>query len=122
MATALFQSSVIFVTLFSPLFLGKRVGIYRWSAVVAGLSGVVIITDPFSGNMSLYVFYGIVAALTGAALSLVLRQLGKGDAPASVAVWYNVAGFFLLSTLVAAFPNSFKALIQMFLLILYFWV
>ena len=110
MATALFQSSVIFVTLFSPLFLGESVGIYRWSAVVAGLSGVVIITDPFSGNMSLYVFYGIAAALAGAALSLVLRQLGKGDAPASVAVWYNLAGFVLLSILVVVFPNQLQSI------------
>ena len=33
MATALFQSSVLFVTLLSPLLLGEKVGIYRWSAV-----------------------------------------------------------------------------------------
>ena len=110
MATALFQSSVIFVTLFSPFFLGERVGMYRWSAVLAGLSGVVIITNPFSGNISLYVLYGIAAALAGAALSIVLRQLGKGDAPASVAVWYNVAGFFLLAILVTVLPNQLQSI------------
>ncbi len=112
MATALFQSSVIFVTLFSPLFLGERVGIYRWSAVAAGLLGVVIITDPFSGNMSWYVLYGIAAALAGAALSLVLRQLGKGDAPASVAVWYNFAAFCLISLVIVFLPNQLQSVGQ----------
>ena len=81
MATALFQSSVIFITLLAPIFLGEKVGIYRWTAVIAGLAGVVIITDPFAGAMSWYALYGIGAALVGAGLSLMLRQLGKGDAP-----------------------------------------
>ena len=112
LATALFQSSVIFVTLFAPIFLGERVGIYRWSAVVVGLVGVVIITDPFSGNMSWYVLYGIASALAGAALSLVLRQLGKGDAPASVAVWYNFAAFCLLSLVIVFLPNQLQTLSQ----------
>ena len=106
MATALFQSSVIFVTLLSPIFLGERVGLYRWSAVLAGLTGVLIIANPFSGSMSWYFLYGIGAALAGAVLSLLLRQLGRGDAPASVAIWYNLAGFAGLSAIVLTLPEQ----------------
>lgn len=106
MATALFQSSVIFVTLLSPIFLGERVGLYRWSAVLTGLTGVLIIANPFSGSMSWYFLYGIGAALAGAVLSLLLRQLGRGDAPASVAIWYNLAGFAGLSAIVLTLPEQ----------------
>ena len=112
MATALFQSSVIFITLLSPIFLGERVGIYRWSAVLTGLSGVLIITDPLSGDMSWYFLYGIGAALSGAVLSLLLRQLGKGDAPASVALWYNICGFGLLSAIVLILPEQLHSISQ----------
>jgi len=112
MATALFQSSVIFVTLLSPIFLGEKVGLYRWSAVLAGLSGVLIITDPFSGDMSWYFLYGIAAALTGAVLSLLLRQLGKGDAPVSVAIWYNLIGFVALSMIVLIRPEQLYPISQ----------
>ena len=112
MATALFQSSVIFITLLSPIFLGERVGLYRWSAVLAGLSGVLIITDPFSGDMSWYFLYGIAAALTGAVLSLLLRQLGKGDAPVSVAIWYNLIGFVALSMIVLIRPEQLYPISQ----------
>ena len=42
-------------------FLGEKVGIYRWTAVVAGLAGVVIITDPFEGTMTWYAIYGFGA-------------------------------------------------------------
>ena len=112
MATALFQSSVIFITLMSPIFLGERVGLYRWSAVLTGLSGVLIITDPFSGNVSWHFLYGIGAALTGAVLSLLLRQLGKGDAPVSVAIWYNLVGFAALSTIVLILPEQLYSIGQ----------
>ena len=120
MATALFQSSVIFITLLSPLLLGEKVGIYRWTAVVAGLTGVVIITDPLSGNMSWYALYGIGAALTGACLSLLLRQLGKGDAPASIAAWYNLAGFGVLTSIVTILPDQLQAISQTVLIDLVF--
>ena len=112
MATALFQSSVIFITLLAPIFLGEKVGIYRWTAVVAGLAGVVIITDPFAGAMSLYALYGIGAALVGAGLSLMLRQFGKGAVPASVAAWYNMAGFGVLSIIVMILPDQMQSISQ----------
>ena len=116
MATALFQSSVIFITLLAPIFLGETVGIYRWTAVIAGLAGVVIITDPFSGAMSWYALYGIGAALVGAGLSLMLRQLGKGDAPASVAACYNLAGFGVLSVIVMILPDQMQSISQSILI------
>ena len=112
MATALFQSSVIFITLLSPIFLGERVGLYRWSAVLTGLSGVLIIANPFSGNVSWHFLYGIGAALAGAVLSLLLRQLGKGDAPASVAIWYNLVGFAGLSAIVLTLPEQLYSINQ----------
>ena len=112
MATALFQSSVIFITLLSPIFLGERVGLYRWSAVLTGLSGVLIIANPFSGDVSWYFLYGIGAALAGAVLSLLLRQLGRGDAPASVAIWYNLAGFAGLSAIVLTMPEQLYSINQ----------
>ena len=106
-ATALFQSSVIFVTLLSPLLLGERVGIYRWSAVLTGMLGVVIVTDPFSSGLSYTALFGVMAALSGAILAILLRRLGLGDAPASVAIWYNCSGFLATSLVVMLFPVHF---------------
>ncbi len=120
MATALFQSSVIFITLLSPVFLGERVGLYRWSAVLTGLSGVLIITDPISGEISWYFLYGIGAALSGAVLSLLLRQLGKRDAPASIAIWYNIVGFGTLSAIVLVLPEQLDSISQSVLIDLVF--
>jgi drug/metabolite transporter (DMT)-like permease len=112
LATSLFQSSVIFITLLSPFLLNEKVGIYRWSAVIAGLSGVVIITNPFSGAMTLAAFFGVGAALSSAVLAILLRRLGKGDVPISVACWYNGSGFVAAGIIVLLLPGQFDAVSQ----------
>ena len=112
LATSLFQSSVIFITLMSPFLLNEKVGIYRWSAVIAGLSGVVIITNPFSGAITLAAFFGVGAALSSAVLAILLRRLGKGDVPISVACWYNGSGFVAAGIVVLLFPGQFDAVSQ----------
>ena len=112
LATSLFQSSVIFITLISPFLLNEKVGIYRWSAVIAGLSGVVIITNPFSGAMTLAAFFGVGAALSSAVLAILLRRLGKGDVPISVACWYNGSGFVAAGIVVLLLPGQFDAVSQ----------
>ena len=56
-----------------------------------------LITNPFSSKLSLGVIYGVAAALTGAALSIILRKLGKSDSPFTVTLIHNFAGAFIVS-------------------------
>lgn len=104
-ATALLQSAVIFITILSPLLLGEVIGIYRWSAVVTGMIGIVLLTDPFTGGFSVNVGFGIAGALASAGLAIMLRRLGKADHPFSVAVWYNGSGAVLLTSLAFLLPQ-----------------
>ena len=62
--------------------------------------------------MSWYALYGIGAALVEAGLSFMLRQLGKGDAPASVATWYHMAGFGVLSVIMMILPDRMQSISQ----------
>ena len=104
-ATALLQSSVIFITILSPLLLGEVIGIYRWSAVVTGMIGIILLTDPFVGGFSPSVGFGVAGALASAVLAILLRRLGKADHPFSVAVWYNGSGAVLLTMLAFLVPD-----------------
>ena len=105
-ATALFQSSVIFVTILSPFLLFERVGWFRWIAVVVGLIGIFILTNPFSQNASFEIFYGVLAALFGAFLSITLRLLGKSENSLSVALIYNAIAAVLMFLVVLVFPSQ----------------
>ncbi|MDB3929836.1 DMT family transporter [Paracoccaceae bacterium] len=106
-ATALFQSSVIFVTLLSPFLLKENVGFFRWSSVILGLVGIIILTDPFSEKVSFNVIYGILAAVAGALLSITLRRLGKGDHSISVALVYNALAALVMLCVVFISPSSY---------------
>ena len=45
-ASSIMFTAPVLVTLFSVWFLGERIGIWRWSAVIAGFVGAVIIIRP----------------------------------------------------------------------------
>lgn len=92
LATALFHSSVIFVSFLAPFFLSEKTTAKRLLASIFGLLGVILLTDPISDKFSIYVTYGLASAICGACLSIFLRKLGQSDNPASVALIYNFFG------------------------------
>ena len=108
LATALVLSSTIYVAMASPLFLKEHVGIYRWSAVLIGILGVFIIADIFGASFNLAIIFPILASMASAGLQITLRKLGRSDAPASVASWYNFAGFIVISLLLISMPDRIE--------------
>ena len=97
-ALALSQVMPIFICILSILFLSEKVGIYRWSAILVGLSGAVIIIDPDSKNWYnvgiLYIFFGTLFA---SIMFVALRRLGMTENPVATAFWYNLFGSFVFS-------------------------
>ncbi len=106
-ATALFQSLVIFVTILSPFLLQETIGIYRWSSVISGLLGILLLTTPFSGTISFSIIYGLLAAISGALLSVALRRLGKADHLFIVTLIYNFSAALLMGCLLILSPVSY---------------
>ena len=118
-ATALFQSSVLFITLASPLLLAEKVGIYRTMAVITGLLGILLLTDPFSQAVTPAVLFAVCGAMAGAGLAITLRKLGKGDQPVTVAFVYNSIGFLVFFLIVLILPGQFvlPSLKELFMLV-----
>jgi len=118
-ATALFQSSVLFITLASPLLLAEKVGIYRTMAVITGLLGILLLTDPFSQEVTPAVLFAVCGAMASAGLAITLRKLGKGDQPVTVAFVYNSIGFLVFSLMVLILPGQFvlPSLKELFMLV-----
>ena len=109
LATALVLSSTIYVAMASPLFLKEHVGIYRWSAVIIGILGVFIIADIFGASFNAAIIFPILASMASAGLQITLRKLGRSDAPASVASWYNFAGFIVISLWLISMPEKIES-------------
>jgi S-adenosylmethionine uptake transporter len=90
-----YMSAPIIVTAISGLFLGERVGPYRWSAVIVGFIGVVIALAPGSEAVSGDAMLGSMIALIGAAsfgVSLAMTRQLRDTNPFSLVVSQFVIG------------------------------
>jgi drug/metabolite transporter (DMT)-like permease len=100
--TALLFTSSLFIPVLGVIFLKERVGPYRWTAVIAGFSGVIIMLKPSGDFFLLGVAVAMVAAFMQASLQIVLRYLGGHERPETVTFY-----FFVIGTLVTALPLPF---------------
>lgn len=94
-------ASPFFITLLSIPLLGERVGLHRWSAVVVGLVGVLLVIRP-GGTMNWAVIMPLISAFAFASFQIVTRKLSMTE-PTIVALFYTGAGSLLWSSLIAGF-------------------
>ena len=78
-ATAIFFAKSFFVTILAVIFLGETVGVYRWSAVLIGFIGVMIMLQPGTENFSVYGLFSLAGAAGAAAVMILLRLLSRSD-------------------------------------------
>lgn len=91
-ATTLGFTAPMVAVLLSIVLLKESVGIWRWSAVLAGFVGIVIIAQPGSGHIPLH---GAAVALGGAfmiaLISIQIRDLSRTEKPIVIVFWFSVA-------------------------------
>jgi len=117
LTTALAQSSAIYVTLLSPLFLGEKIGVIRWTAVMTGLIGVFLMINPIGiiaetselSTLGLSLAFG--SAITHAGLALILRKIGKTEHPASTALIHNFITSIIIIITMIFFGTKFYGII-----------
>ena len=75
-STLVFATPLVMTALSMPV-LGERVGPWRWSAVVAGFVGIIMIMQPGSDVFSLYALLPLGAAIGYATSAIVARLIDK---------------------------------------------
>ncbi len=98
---ALLFAAPLFMTALSVPVLGERVGWRRWSAVLAGFAGIVIMLRPGSATLGLTALAALFGALVHACNMLLLRRMRGIDPPETFGLWGN--GLTILAT-AAALP------------------
>jgi len=105
--TVLFQTSTLFVTFLAPFMLQEQVGWRRWSAVIVGFGGTLILLEPsFEGWSLAGVLVGLGSPFFAAVMMIMLRRLSQHDSPATTAVWHNGIGAALFLALVLIWDAS----------------
>lgn len=101
-AVTLGFASPLLVTAFSVPMLGERVGVHRWSAVLAGLAGVLIVVRPGMGLLHWAVAMPLVTALCYALYQILTRVLSRTD-EALTSLLYGALGGMVLTSLAVPF-------------------
>ena len=97
-AIALGLSGPIFITVLSVPVLGEHVGWRRWSAVIVGFVGVLVMTRPGSTLFDVNAFVPLAAAILYAVAMLSIRKLGATE-PSTTIVFHFTAFATLASLL-----------------------
>lgn len=96
-ATTLGFAAPLFAVLIAGLVLGERVGVWRWSAVLLGFTGVVVIAQPGGEAIDpLGAAAGLLAALLVAAINHQLRDLGRTEPPLRSVLYFALFGAVLM--------------------------
>ncbi len=102
-AKAILFSAPLFMTVLAIPLLGEKVGVFRWSAVLVGFLGVMVIVKP-GGDM---LQVGAIAAIGGAVLyalaMITVRHLSATDSAASITFYFTLTGALAGTAMVAVF-------------------
>jgi drug/metabolite transporter (DMT)-like permease len=106
-ANALSFASPLFITALSMPLLGEAVGKHRWSAVIVGFTGVMVMTNPggnwFSGNAGVGAGMGVLAAFMSALMTITIRQLNKTEPPVRIVFYFATIGTILFGGFLTIF-------------------
>ncbi|MDX3926518.1 MAG: DMT family transporter [Shinella sp.] len=99
---AILSASPIFVALLSMPLLGEKVGWRRWTAIVIGLFGVLLILKPETGGIDRSILLPMVGAVLFA-LYVIATRLANRDDSAMTSFFYLGAAGAVVVTLIGPF-------------------
>lgn len=85
-ATVLLFAAPIIMTVAATLFLGEKVGPRRWTAVLVGFAGVVLVAGPGNATIGLAALLPLTAAFLVAGRDLITRFIPPGHDSTTVAL------------------------------------
>ncbi|MEW9857012.1 DMT family transporter [Novosphingobium sp. M1R2S20] len=99
-ATTLGFTTPLFAVLIAAVVFRQPVGVWRWTAVVLGFVGVLIISQPGHEPVSPWgVAAGLGAGLLVALVSFQIRDLARTEAPICCVFWFAFYGALIASLL-----------------------
>ena len=99
-AIAISFSAPLFTTLLSILVLKERVGIHRWSALVVGFVGVLVVTHPGAGTLTWGAFFALANAVLISSVAISIRRMSATESAETLTLYQmsviTVCTLFLL--------------------------
>ena len=103
---ALAFAAPIFSTMLGSLFLGEKVGIHRWGAVVVGLIGVLVMLRPGSALFSLWSLLPLASAIFYSLGVICVRTLSRTESAATIVLYFSVISVAVSGTALPAYWST----------------
>ena len=111
-ANAIFFSSPLLITLFAAIILGEAVGVRRWTAVVTGFAGVLLVMQPDFGTVGWTTLLPLFAAVSSALYHVTTPVLARSEDPVNTLYFLALIASIGLSLIVPFYwtPLTWAAL------------
>jgi drug/metabolite transporter (DMT)-like permease len=92
-AAAFLFTAPLFMTALAVPILREPIGLHRWTAVLVGFVGVLILIHPEPGRMNaLGVALGLGGAIATAFAQITIREIGRTESGAGIVFYFTLAG------------------------------
>lgn len=109
-STTLGFTTPLFVVIIAALVLREGVGPWRWTAVVLGFAGVVIIAQPGHGHIPLLGgLIALAAALMTAMISFLIRDMGRTEEPLRIVFYFSLFGSVMMLAFLPFYATTHSA-------------
>jgi drug/metabolite transporter (DMT)-like permease len=98
-AIAINFSAPLFAALVSIVFLKERAGFARWSALLVGFFGVLIVTNPGANSLTLGALFALGNAIMYGSVTVAVRGMTKTESANTLLMWQLVTVAFFQSFL-----------------------
>ncbi len=91
--TGISAATPLVVLVFASAFLGEKVGVHRWIAVLVGCAGMLAVSRPGFGTFGWLTLLPISGVLLWGVYQVLLRALSRHDSEATTLLWTGCAMF-----------------------------
>lgn len=96
-AISIMHTTPIFMTMLSVLILKETVGLHRWSAVICGFGGMLMVVKPGAGMVDNGSIFMVGAALLISCTTIIIRFLSIKDDPVCITFYFTLTGIIASS-------------------------
>jgi drug/metabolite transporter (DMT)-like permease len=89
-AVAISFAAPLFTTLLSIVVLKERVGVHRWSALVIGFVGVVIVTEPGRATFQLGALFALANAVLISSVAVAIRRMSATESTETLTMYQMI--------------------------------
>ncbi len=105
-STTIGFAAPLFAVVLSALVLRERVGRHRWSAVVIGFVGVLLLMRPAGNDLpAVGLVLAILSAFGLGVTTITIRQIGKTEGTQTTVLWFTLLSMLALGTLMPLYGD-----------------